>query len=41
MSGDTARSMSVRARINNLAKELDIAYAHVVESIKNLIDAAT
>lgn len=25
MSGDTARSMSVRARINNLAKELGIA----------------
>ena len=38
MSGDTARSMSVRARINNLAKELGIT--QVVEAIKNLIDTA-
>ena len=31
MSGDTARSMSVRARINNLAKELGIAPQHALQ----------
>ena len=31
MNGDTARSMSVRARINNLAKELGIAPQHALQ----------
>ena len=31
MSGDTARSMSVRARINNLAKELGVAPQHALQ----------